>query len=141
MVVIVKKFIASPIFPANLEEDVMDRLERSELVAAYNRWTDADQARNVVMYVEGEVKKLLLVHTNPDYWKDLPIRPRNSSRIRNPCCLGGLLNPRGNNEASYNNIQANVRSFPGKKRKTDNGLLNICQRKQPWAKQRSHTHQ
>lgn len=47
----VQKFIAPSIFSAKPEVDAMDWLERFELAASYNRWTDADQARNFVMYL------------------------------------------------------------------------------------------
>ncbi|KZS11578.1 Uncharacterized protein APZ42_023719 [Daphnia magna] len=71
----VQKFIAPPVFSASPEEDAVDWLERFELAATYNRWSDADQARNFVMYLEGPARKWFLVHTHPNHWDDLPARP------------------------------------------------------------------
>ncbi|KZS19609.1 Uncharacterized protein APZ42_013879 [Daphnia magna] len=71
----VQKFIAPPVFSASPEEDAVDWIERFELAAAYNRWTDADQARNFVMYLEGPARKWFLVNTHPNHWEDLPARP------------------------------------------------------------------
>jgi hypothetical protein len=44
MAVSVQKFIAPPVFSASPEEDAVDWLERFELAATYNRWSDADHA-------------------------------------------------------------------------------------------------
>ncbi|KZS18242.1 Uncharacterized protein APZ42_015657 [Daphnia magna] len=71
----VQKFIAPPVFSASPEEDAVDWLERFELAAAYNRWSDADQARNFVMYLEGPARKWFLMNTYPNHWEDLPARP------------------------------------------------------------------
>lgn len=71
----VQKFIAPPVFSASPEEDAVDWIERFELAAAYNRWSDADQARNFVMYLEGPARKWFLVNTHPNHWEDLPARP------------------------------------------------------------------
>lgn len=40
-------------FSATPNEDAMDWLERLELAATYNRWSNADKARNFAMYLEG----------------------------------------------------------------------------------------
>ncbi len=61
MAVSVQKFIAPPVFSASPEEDAVDWLERYELVATYNRWSDPDNARNFVMYLEGTTRKWFLV--------------------------------------------------------------------------------
>ncbi|KZS03449.1 Uncharacterized protein APZ42_033820 [Daphnia magna] len=45
--------IVPPMFSATPNEDAMDWLERLELAATYNRWSNADKARNFAMYLEG----------------------------------------------------------------------------------------
>jgi hypothetical protein len=71
----VQKFIGPPVFSASPEEDAVDWLERFELAATYNRWSDSNHARNFVMYLEGTARKWFLVHTHPNHWEDLPVRP------------------------------------------------------------------
>lgn len=44
MALSVQKFIAPQVFSAGPSEDAIDWLERYELAAGYNRWTDADRA-------------------------------------------------------------------------------------------------
>jgi hypothetical protein len=75
MALSVQKFIVPPVFSAAPSEDAIDWLERYELAAVYNRWTDADRARNFVMYLDGAARKWFLVHNHPNHWEDLPVRP------------------------------------------------------------------
>ncbi|EFX72047.1 hypothetical protein DAPPUDRAFT_111167 [Daphnia pulex] len=75
MAVSVQKFIAPPIFSALSSDDVLDWLERYEMAAIYNRWSNDDRARNFPMYLDGAARKWFLVHTHPNHWENLPIRP------------------------------------------------------------------
>jgi hypothetical protein len=75
MAVSVQKFIAPPIFAALSSDDVLDWLERYEMAAVYNRWSNDDRARNFPMYLDGAARKWFLVHTHPSHWENLPIRP------------------------------------------------------------------
>jgi hypothetical protein len=95
MAVSVQKFIAPPVFSASPEQDAVDWLERFELAATYNRWSDADHARNFVMYLEGTARKWFLVHNHPNHWEDLPARPNPADpTLPNlPAAIGLTSNP------------------------------------------------
>jgi hypothetical protein len=84
----VQKFIATPIFAALSSDDVLDWLERYEMAAVYNRWSNDDRARNFPMYLDGAARKWFLVHNHPNHWENLPIRPNPATLPQLPAATG-----------------------------------------------------
>jgi hypothetical protein len=71
----IKKFIAPRIFLALSSDDVLDWLERYEMAAVYNQWSNDDQVRNFAIFLDGVARKWLFVHNHPNHWENLPVRP------------------------------------------------------------------
>ncbi|KZS10212.1 Uncharacterized protein APZ42_025365 [Daphnia magna] len=82
------KFKASPVFSGKGGEDAADWMDRYEVLADYNRWTDADKRANFGIYLEGPARQWFQRLTPPNGWGDTAAVAATQQQTRTPAISG-----------------------------------------------------
>ena len=82
------KFKAPPIFSGKGVEDAADWMDRYEILADYNRWTDADKRANFGIYLEGPARQWFQCLTPPTAWGDTAAIAATQQQAGTPAVSG-----------------------------------------------------
>ncbi|EFX69465.1 hypothetical protein DAPPUDRAFT_228655 [Daphnia pulex] len=82
------KFKAPPVFSGKAGEDAADWMDRYEVLADYNRWTDADKRTNFGIYLEGPARQWFQCLTPPNDWGDTAAVAATQQQAATPAISG-----------------------------------------------------
>nr|CAH0104289.1 unnamed protein product [Daphnia galeata] len=82
------KFKAPPTFSGKTGEDPADWIDRYEVLADYNRWSDDDKRLNFGIYMEGPARQWFQCLTPPTQWADTAAVAAAQGVARTPAVVG-----------------------------------------------------
>jgi hypothetical protein len=82
------KFKAPPTFSGKTGEDPADWIDRYEVLADYNRWSDDDKRLNFGIYMEGPARQWFQCLTPPTQWADTAAVAAAQGTAATPAVVG-----------------------------------------------------
>jgi hypothetical protein len=82
------KFKEPSVFSGKSGEDAADWMDRYEVLADYNRWTDADKRTNFGIYLEGPARQWFQCLTPPNDWGDTAAVAAKQQQAATPAIRG-----------------------------------------------------